>query len=80
MRRGISPASWSSRIRKTFSVVRITAIAPSFPIASQLGATHPNDRQLILSVFFGGMSVGQLVYGPVSDSTGRKPARRPSGI
>jgi len=43
-------------------------------MASELGAAHPNDRQLILSVFFGGMSVGQLVYGPVSDSTGRKPA------
>ncbi|MET0795160.1 MAG: multidrug effflux MFS transporter [Polyangiaceae bacterium] len=43
-------------------------------MASELGAAHANDRQLILSVFFGGMSVGQLVYGPVSDSTGRKPA------
>jgi MFS transporter, DHA1 family, multidrug resistance protein len=43
-------------------------------IASELGAAHPNDRQLILSVFFGGMSIGQLVYGPASDSTGRKPA------
>ncbi len=43
-------------------------------MASELGAAHANDRQLILSVFFGGMSVGQLVYGPMSDSTGRKPA------
>jgi len=43
-------------------------------MARELGAAHENDRQLILSVFFGGMSVGQLVYGPVSDSTGRKPA------
>ncbi|HYP97463.1 MAG TPA: multidrug effflux MFS transporter [Polyangiaceae bacterium] len=43
-------------------------------MASELGATHANDRQLILSVFFGGMSLGQLIYGPVSDSTGRKPA------
>src|SRR6187399_3472766 len=43
-------------------------------MASELGAAHANDRQLILSVFFGGMSLGQLVYGPISDSTGRKPA------
>ena len=43
-------------------------------MASELGAAHANDRQLILIVFFGGMSVGQMVYGPVSDSTGRKPA------
>ena len=43
-------------------------------IATELGAAHENDRQLILSVFFGGMSLGQMVYGPISDSTGRKPA------
>ena len=43
-------------------------------MASELGAAHPNDRQLILSVFFAGMSVGQVVYGPLSDSAGRKPA------
>lgn len=43
-------------------------------IASELGAAQANDRQLILSVFFAGMSLGQLVYGPISDSTGRKPA------
>lgn len=43
-------------------------------MASELGATQPNDRQLILGAFFAGMSIGQLVYGPISDSTGRKPA------
>jgi DHA1 family bicyclomycin/chloramphenicol resistance-like MFS transporter len=43
-------------------------------IAAELGATRANDRQLILGAFFAGMSIGQLVYGPVSDSTGRKPA------
>jgi DHA1 family bicyclomycin/chloramphenicol resistance-like MFS transporter len=43
-------------------------------IASDLHAAHDNDRQLVLSAFFGGLSVGQLIWGPVSDSTGRKPA------
>jgi len=43
-------------------------------IATELGARQANDRQLILTVFFGGLMLGQLVYGPVSDSTGRKPA------
>jgi len=43
-------------------------------MASELGARHANDRQLILSAFFAGLSVGQLIYGPISDSTGRKPA------
>jgi DHA1 family bicyclomycin/chloramphenicol resistance-like MFS transporter len=43
-------------------------------MATELGAAHANDRQLVLAAFFGGLSVGQLLYGPVSDSTGRKPA------
>jgi DHA1 family bicyclomycin/chloramphenicol resistance-like MFS transporter len=43
-------------------------------MATELGAAHTNDRQLVLSAFFGGLSVGQLLYGPISDSTGRKPA------
>jgi DHA1 family bicyclomycin/chloramphenicol resistance-like MFS transporter len=42
-------------------------------MATELGAAHPNDRQLVLSAFFGGISVGQLVCGPVSDSIGRRP-------
>jgi MFS transporter, DHA1 family, multidrug resistance protein len=43
-------------------------------MASELGAAHVNDRQLVLSAFFVGLSLGQLVTGPVSDSTGRRPA------
>jgi DHA1 family bicyclomycin/chloramphenicol resistance-like MFS transporter len=43
-------------------------------MARDLGAASANDRQLIISAFFAGMTVGTLVYGPVSDTTGRKPA------
>ena len=43
-------------------------------MATELGAAHVNDRQLVLSAFFGGLSIGQLLYGPISDATGRKPA------
>jgi DHA1 family bicyclomycin/chloramphenicol resistance-like MFS transporter len=43
-------------------------------IASELALSDPNDRQLVLTTFFGGLSVGQLVYGPVSDAIGRKRA------
>jgi MFS transporter, DHA1 family, multidrug resistance protein len=41
-------------------------------IATQLGATNPNDRQFIVLFFFLGMTFGQLVFGPLSDSIGRK--------
>lgn len=43
-------------------------------IAAELGATDPNSRQFIITSFFGGMTIGTLIYGPWSDSIGRKPA------
>lgn len=53
----------------------IDAMLPALgTIASELGAREPNDRQLVLTVFFGGLTAGQLCYGPLSDSIGRKRA------
>lgn len=53
----------------------IDAMLPALPrIGADLGVTEPNHYQLVLSVLFLGMAFGQLIYGPVSDSTGRKPA------
>lgn len=43
-------------------------------IGEDLAVERANSVQLILSVLFFGMAVGQIVYGPVSDSVGRKPA------
>lgn len=42
-------------------------------ITRDLKPADPNDRQLVLTVFFVGMSLGQLVSGPISDNIGRKP-------
>lgn len=48
---------------------------PALPhIGSSLGAEHPNDAQLIISALVFGLALGQLAYGPLSDSIGRKPA------
>jgi DHA1 family bicyclomycin/chloramphenicol resistance-like MFS transporter len=53
----------------------IDAMLPAFPqMTEDLGLARPNDVQLVVSVLFLGMIVGQLFYGPLSDSTGRKPA------
>ncbi len=43
-------------------------------IAAEFAPAHPNDRQLVLTTFFVGLSLGQLVFGPLSDSIGRKAA------
>ena len=53
----------------------IDAMLPAFPaIAGDLGVPSSNDTQLIISLMFIGLAVGQLFYGPLSDSIGRKPA------
>lgn len=42
-------------------------------IATELGATDPNSRQFIVTALFAGITIGTLIYGPWSDSLGRKP-------
>ena len=52
----------------------IDAMLPALPqIGADLGVVHDNDRQWVLSIFVLGLGIGQLFYGPVSDSLGRKP-------
>ena len=43
-------------------------------MASEFGVSDPNKRQFIITAFFAGMTIGTLLSGPISDSTGRKPA------
>lgn len=42
-------------------------------IGKDLNVVNDNDPQLVVSMLFLGMAVGQLFFGPLSDSTGRKP-------
>jgi MFS transporter, DHA1 family, multidrug resistance protein len=46
---------------------------PALPdIGRDLGVAHPNDRQLIISVYFVGLGIGSLLFGVLSDRFGRK--------
>ena len=59
------------------SVIAMTidAILPALDgISDDLGFDDPTDRQLIVLAVFAGIGLGQPVFGPLSDSIGRRPA------
>ena len=52
----------------------IDALLPALPeIGSSLGVVDVKDNQLMITMIFLGLGFGQLVFGPLSDSFGRKP-------
>jgi len=52
----------------------IDAMLPALPLIGQdLGVVEANNNQLVISAFFLGFAIGQIFYGPISDSLGRKP-------
>ena len=59
----------------SLAALSIDAVLPALPqIGMDLGTQRPNDTQLVISLLFFGFAVGQVLYGPLSDSVGRKPA------
>ena len=51
----------------------IDAMLPALSqIAGDLQVAEDNDRQLVITVLFIGLAIGQVFYGPVSDSFGRR--------
>lgn len=53
----------------------IDAMLPALPqIGQSLSNESENDRQLIVSFLFFGLACAQLLFGPLSDSYGRRPA------
>jgi DHA1 family bicyclomycin/chloramphenicol resistance-like MFS transporter len=59
----------------SLTALSIDAMLPALPaIGTELAVQNINDRQLVISMLFLGLALGQLFFGPLSDSTGRKPA------
>lgn len=55
------------------TALSIDAVLPALAIiGNDLGQLSKNNNQLIISSFFLGLALGQLVYGALSDSWGRK--------
>lgn len=52
----------------------IDALLPALPqIGESLGVIDPSRNQLLITMIFLGLGFGQLIFGPLSDSYGRKP-------
>ncbi len=52
----------------------IDAILPALiPIGKDIGTGNSGDNQLLITMIFLGLGFGQLIFGPLSDSFGRKP-------
>ena len=59
----------------SLTALSIDAMLPALPqIGSDLNVQNDNTRQLVISIIFLGLALGQLFFGPLSDKTGRKPA------
>ena len=52
----------------------IDTILPALnPIGLSIGTVNQNENQLLITMIFLGLGFGQLIFGPISDSFGRKP-------
>jgi len=52
----------------------IDALLPALPeIGAHLNVVNTTDNQLLITMIFLGLGFGQLIFGPLSDSFGRKP-------
>ena len=57
----------------SLTALSIDALLPALrPIGEALGVVDARNLQLVVSIFIGGMVVGEVVAGPISDAIGRR--------
>ncbi len=58
----------------SIAALALDALLPALDIIGlSVGVTNPAQNQLLITLFFLGLGTGPLLFGPVSDSIGRKP-------
>lgn len=58
----------------SLAALSIDAVMPALPmIGQELATADENRRQLVIGSFLLGMALAQVLFGPLSDSLGRKP-------
>lgn len=58
----------------SIAALAIDAVLPALTeIGKAINTSDPTDHQLLITMIFLGLGVGQLFFGPLSDSYGRKP-------
>ncbi len=75
--RRLSLVEFSAMMAYMISLVALSidAMLPSLhTIGVELGVQSENAPQFIIAALFLGLTIGQLAYGPISDTTGRRPA------
>ena len=75
-RERMSVAEFASLVALLTSLIALSidAMLPALPqIAADLAVGNPNDTQLVIGLFLLGNAFGQLFFGPLSDTFGRKP-------
>jgi DHA1 family bicyclomycin/chloramphenicol resistance-like MFS transporter len=73
----IRKAEFVALVAVTMSLVALSidSMLPALgDIARDLGVYGPNQRQFVITALFVGLASAQMIYGPLSDSLGRKPA------
>ena len=73
----LRPAEFVPLIALLMSLVAlaIDAMLPALPaIGRDLGVPSPNDVQYVITSLFLGLGLGQMIFGPLSDRIGRRPA------